>query len=77
LPVPGRTLPGAKLGAIPGVVPSLVGGFEGCAFRDRCPHAMAECARLAPPLAAVGEGRGYRCHLPPVVAAANASKEAV
>jgi peptide/nickel transport system ATP-binding protein len=64
LPVPGRTRPGARLGAIPGVVPSLVGELGGCAFRDRCPHAFAACARLAPPAATVGEGRAYRCHLP-------------
>ena len=44
IPVPGRTKPGAPLGAIPGVVPSLIGDVQGCAFRDRCVHAGPECA---------------------------------
>ena len=26
-----------------GIVPSLVGEVEGCVFRTRCPHAVAEC----------------------------------
>ena len=44
IPVPGKTPPGARLGAIPGIVPSLVGELRGCAFRDRCAHASAVCA---------------------------------
>ncbi len=44
IPVPGRTRPGAPLGAIPGVVPSLVGTQTGCAFRDRCAAASPVCA---------------------------------
>ncbi|MBA3478646.1 MAG: ABC transporter ATP-binding protein, partial [Lautropia sp.] len=36
IPVPGRTAPGGRLGTIAGVVPSLVGDFRGCGFRDRC-----------------------------------------
>jgi peptide/nickel transport system ATP-binding protein len=43
IPVPGKTPPGARLGAIPGTVPSLVGELRGCAFRDRCAHASAVC----------------------------------
>ena len=37
------TPPGERLGAIPGVVPSLIGDVRGCAFRDRCAHAAAVC----------------------------------
>jgi peptide/nickel transport system ATP-binding protein len=44
IPVPGKTRPGARLGAIPGVVPSLVGDMHGCAFRERCAYATAVCA---------------------------------
>ncbi len=44
IPVPGRTAPGAPLGSIPGVVPSLIGDIRGCAFRDRCPLAGDDCA---------------------------------
>jgi peptide/nickel transport system ATP-binding protein len=44
IPVPGRTAPGARLGAIPGTVPPLIGEMRGCAFRDRCAYAAAACA---------------------------------
>ena len=45
IPVPGQTRPGEQLGVIPGVVPSLIGDVSGCAFRDRCAHATAICAK--------------------------------
>ncbi|QCI64395.1 ABC transporter ATP-binding protein [Phreatobacter stygius] len=48
IPVPGRTLPGDRLGSIPGVVPSLVGDIAGCAFRTRCKLAEAACAEAVP-----------------------------
>jgi peptide/nickel transport system ATP-binding protein len=44
IPVPGRDLPGGRLGAIPGTVPSLIGGVAGCGFRPRCAYAMPACA---------------------------------
>ena len=44
IPVPGRTRRGSELPAIPGRVPELVGGIEGCAFRERCDRATADCA---------------------------------
>ncbi|CAN5641047.1 ABC transporter ATP-binding protein [soil metagenome] len=44
MPIPGRTRPGEHLGSIPGIVPSLIGEIEGCAFRDRCGHARPACA---------------------------------
>jgi len=35
---------GARLGTIPGVVPSLIGEQTGCAFRNRCSEATDICA---------------------------------
>jgi peptide/nickel transport system ATP-binding protein len=64
VPVPGKVRRGAKLGSIPGGVPRLVPGFAGCAFRERCAHAMAECA-IAVPEQARGAGHRYLCRLPP------------
>jgi peptide/nickel transport system ATP-binding protein len=48
LPTPGVTKPGSRLGTIPGVVPSLVGGIEGCAFRARCSEAASACTGAIP-----------------------------
>jgi peptide/nickel transport system ATP-binding protein len=61
IPLPGRTKPGERLGVIPGVVPSLVGGIQGCPFRDRCPHARPVCAET-PPVKTRGE-HAWRCIL--------------
>jgi len=63
IPVPGRTPPGARLGAIPGTVPSLIGEVRGCAFRGRCAHAKSICAE---PVARRSEaGHDWRCVLAP------------
>ncbi len=48
IPIPGRTPPGGKLGAIPGIVPSPIGDLRGCTFRDRCAFALPSCADLVP-----------------------------
>jgi peptide/nickel transport system ATP-binding protein len=50
-----RSMPGVgcrreRLEAIPGQVPDLLALPSGCAFRDRCPLAIDECARVVPPL---------------------------
>lgn len=62
IPIPGKTPPGAHLGSIPGIVPSLVGNQRGCGFADRCSYAMAECelnnVRLRE---AMNSGHAYRC----------------
>ncbi|MBB5392019.1 MULTISPECIES: ABC transporter ATP-binding protein [unclassified Herbaspirillum] len=66
IPVRGKTLPGSRLQAIPGVVPSLVGNVTGCAFRNRCTLADAGC-EAEPPMAARGsDGHPHsaRCHKP-------------
>ena len=76
IPVPGKTPPGARLGAIPGVVPSLIGDVRGCAFRDRCPAARADCAQAAP-IREEGPGHAYRCWFTPEARDAPADAEAV
>ena len=48
LPTPGDAAQGSRLGTIPGVVPSLVGGIDGCAFRSRCPVSAPACASAIP-----------------------------
>jgi peptide/nickel transport system ATP-binding protein len=58
IPVPGKTAPGQMLRAIPGVVPSLIGGIRGCTFRNRCTRAGPDCEK-SPPL--VGAKHGVRC----------------
>ena len=66
IPVPGRTAPGERLGAIPGIVPSLIGEMRGCAFRDRCAHAAAACAEPVEVRSEVGQDRtahDWRCVL--------------
>ncbi|WP_144638724.1 ABC transporter ATP-binding protein [Bordetella genomosp. 13] len=60
IPVPGRSTPGSPLGTIPGVVPSLVGDFAGCAFADRCRYAEPSC-RAAIPLHRSEQGQQWRC----------------
>jgi peptide/nickel transport system ATP-binding protein len=48
IPVRGKTLPGSHLQAIPGVVPSLVGEVQGCAFANRCPQVQPACSHSVP-----------------------------
>ncbi|MBP0596543.1 ABC transporter ATP-binding protein [Herbaspirillum sp. LeCh32-8] len=64
IPVRGKTLPGSRLQAIPGVVPSLVGEVSGCAFRNRCVLADGGC-EADPPMADKGNAAAphfARCH---------------
>jgi peptide/nickel transport system ATP-binding protein len=72
IPVPGKVKRRARLGSIPGLVPSLIGDVQGCAFRNRCPHAFEDCADAKVALAELSPGRAYRCLLPPGQCAANA-----
>ena len=65
IPIPGKTPPGAPLGSIPGMVPSLIGPIESCQFRNRCPQAFADCSAGPIPLRASGPGRASRCLLSP------------
>jgi peptide/nickel transport system ATP-binding protein len=43
------------LAEIRGVVPSIWELGNGCAFRERCPHAMPRCAEQVPPMVLIGE----------------------
>ena len=62
IPVPGKTIPGARLGAIPGTVPALIGEVRGCAFRNRCNFATSACAE---PIATRSQADHlWRCVLP-------------
>ncbi|MEO0995425.1 MAG: ABC transporter ATP-binding protein, partial [Pseudomonadota bacterium] len=71
IPVPGKTPPGAHLGSIPGVVPSLVGAFEGCHFADRCAHVRPACRTAPVALRETSPGHAYRCVLSPEETAAH------
>ena len=63
IPVPGSLRHDEPLGSIPGMVPRVAPGFAGCAFRDRCAHAIAACAQAVPRQVA-GVGHDYLCRLP-------------
>ena len=62
IPVPGKTECGSRLGSIPGVVPSLIGGVQGCGFRSRCPYTQEACAS-EPELTERAGGHACRCVL--------------
>jgi peptide/nickel transport system ATP-binding protein len=64
IPIPGKTSPGAHLGSIPGIVPTLIGELSGCAFRDRCSYVHAACTAALIDIQEIGPGHGYRCVLP-------------
>ncbi len=61
IPVPGQTKPGARLGAIAGTVPSLIGELKGCGFRERCSHAATPCAERVQLRSSAGHD--WRCVL--------------
>ncbi len=66
IPIPGKTPPGAHLGSIPGIVPSLVGDQRGCSFADRCSYMMAECVDNYVALReTMNAGHDYRCVMAP------------
>ncbi|KQO75113.1 ABC transporter ATP-binding protein [Rhizobium sp. Leaf262] len=48
VPKEGATGPDARLGFLPGVVPSLIGDASGCQFRSRCPLAHEACGDSIP-----------------------------
>ena len=53
-----------RLPEIPGTVPDLLRGLEGCPFAPRCPSAMAKCREL-PGYSRLGEHRSVKCWLEP------------
>lgn len=60
IPVRGKTLPGSRLQAIPGVVPSLVGAVQGCTFANRCGQTQPACT-TTPPQVALNAHHTARC----------------
>jgi oligopeptide/dipeptide ABC transporter ATP-binding protein len=56
-----------RLALIPGAPPSLLDLDGGCAFRERCPHAFGECARMPglDPRLAEAPAHLDRCRLTP------------
>ncbi len=62
VPVPGKIDRDQPLGSIPGTVPRIQPGFEGCAFRDRCGFADASCTGTIPRRRAGGD-HNYLCRL--------------
>jgi oligopeptide/dipeptide ABC transporter ATP-binding protein len=60
--LPGRD-DGARLGAIPGLMPGLEALPSGCRFHPRCPSAEPRCAVEEPPLRRAGPDQVAACHL--------------
>jgi peptide/nickel transport system ATP-binding protein len=57
------SLRGSRIQGIAGAPPDLARLPAGCAFRDRCPRAMAVCASVVPPLVeAASAGHALACH---------------
>jgi peptide/nickel transport system ATP-binding protein len=54
---------GKRLGAIPGIVPSLIGDATGCMFRNRCSLAVPACAKGEIAFRAVADDHLCRCVL--------------
>jgi peptide/nickel transport system ATP-binding protein len=52
---------GRRLEALPGSVPSMLALPSGCRFRDRCPRAIDDCARVDPPLEEKAPGGWAAC----------------
>ncbi len=65
VPLPGGSRHLNRLGSIPGVVPSLIGDLEGCAFRERCGLATSDCRATIPWRET--DGHGFRCVASPNV----------
>ena len=64
IPIPGKTEPGERLGAIPGIVPNLIGEMPGCHFASRCPLAGPACRSGDIEMrAGASPGHEYRCLL--------------
>ncbi len=64
IPIPGKTQPGERLGAIAGIVPNLIGEMPGCHFASRCPVANSACQTGDIGMrAGASDGHEYRCLL--------------
>ncbi|MEP7139410.1 MAG: dipeptide ABC transporter ATP-binding protein [Caldimonas sp.] len=56
-----QALERAARSALSGDLPSPLAPPSGCVFRTRCPHAIAACADVVPPLEAVGDRHVAAC----------------
>jgi oligopeptide transport system ATP-binding protein len=54
--------PNAMAGPLPGAPGGAPPFHLGCAYRDRCAHAIAVCATTAPPLEEIAAGHLVACH---------------
>ena len=59
--VPSQNRRGQPLQQIEGIVPSLLNLPAGCAFENRCGHALAECRQSAPEEKVMDDQRILRC----------------
>jgi oligopeptide transport system ATP-binding protein len=63
VPIPDpRRARGRDLKGLSGEIPSPIDQPSGCAFRTRCPYAVAPCAEVRPPLEAVPNHGDVACH---------------
>lgn len=60
--VPDPYITGRKFQALDGEQPVRTEGFQGCAFRSRCPYATKKCAEEAPQFCEVESGHKAACH---------------
>jgi len=67
VPVPDPTSRRRRI-VLQGEIPSPMRPPSGCVFRTRCPFAIAECARIVPPLREVDKGRYSACIRDDIVA---------
>ena len=51
-----------RVKAIEGSVPRIIGLYDGCRFRNRCPYADNICKTKAPPIKDIGKGHLVKCH---------------
>ncbi len=59
-PIPDPAAPRSRI-VLKGDIPSPVEVPSGCVFRTRCPHSVAACATVVPPLVEVAPGRFSAC----------------
>ena len=59
--VPSQNRRGEPLQQIEGIVPSLLDLPPGCAFENRCSHAVAACGQSAPEEVVMADQRILRC----------------
>jgi len=63
VPIPDPKLARAReIAALVGEIPSPINPPSGCAFRTRCPYAIAVCAEVRPDIEPAGPERSVACH---------------